>query len=217
MGCFAWTLEAGNSAGNGNSKGRLLSSRCFPGQAQEMAKPACGHYRCGQKAEGRGAKMPVLSPDGFKLTQRHLARVLRAGEPVWEVHGQHQAAAQGTALRGARATQRHGWSPSSLLAGEGFHSQTSHLGSWKRAVNIHERDRTCMLLLLLALLLRSALTKSRQALLPTSSYTVVVRLLREEEEHCETSSENESSSPSSRKVAEPFFGFTWRRTPGFSQ
>lgn len=99
MGCFAWTLEAGKSAGNGNSKGRLLSSRCFPGQAQEMAKPACGHYRCGQKAEGRGAKMPVLSPDGLSLTQRHPVRVLRAGEPIWEVHGQHQAAAQGTGLR----------------------------------------------------------------------------------------------------------------------
>lgn len=39
-----------------------------------------------------------MPPDGLSLTQRHPVRVLRAAEPIWGVHSQHQAAAQGTGL-----------------------------------------------------------------------------------------------------------------------
>lgn len=55
----------------------------------------CGHHWCGQKAEGRGAKMPVDVP---RWAQPDTEAPSEGAEPVWGVHGQHQAAAQGTGL-----------------------------------------------------------------------------------------------------------------------
>lgn len=51
-----------------------------------------------RKLRDKVPKCLWMSPDGLSLTQKHPVRVLRVAEPVWGVHGQHQAAAQGTGL-----------------------------------------------------------------------------------------------------------------------